>query len=140
MDKVRKNLTLGFWLPIAACLLTALVYEADLLQPWDGGSVVLEYYLTLVMELVTICLIPPAVRLFRFGGVRRALKADGVAALGRWGMVRLAMLALPMMVNTLLYYQFVSVAFGYMAIIGALSMCFVYPSAERCREETEKID
>ena len=45
------------------------------------------------------------------------------------------MIGLPMVANTWLYYQFMNVAFGYMAIIGLLSLCFIYPSHARCNQE-----
>ena len=48
----------------------------------------------------------------------------------------MSLLADPMLINTLLYYVFMNVAFGYMAIIGLLSMVFVYPSKSRCEQET----
>ena len=32
--------------------------------------------------------------------------------------------------------MYMNVAFGYMAIIGALCLCFVYPSKDRCQLET----
>ena len=53
----------------------------------------------------------------------------------RWGTLRLAMLCVPMMLNTWLYYQFVNVAFGYMGIIGLLSLAFVYPTRTRYIQE-----
>ena len=88
------------------------------------------------MELITICLIPISLRLFKFHVVKRAFQSSAEAALRKWGSVRLLMLTLPMLVNCWLYYQFMNVAFGYMGIIGLLSLCFVYPSKARCNQET----
>ena len=45
------------------------------------------------------------------------------------------MLCGPMMLNTWLYYQFMNVAFGYMGIIGLLSLAFVYPTRTRYIQE-----
>ena len=45
------------------------------------------------------------------------------------------MLTVPMVVNTLLYYLFMNVAFGYLAIILALCIFFVFPSMSRCEAE-----
>ena len=45
------------------------------------------------------------------------------------------MLCLPMVANTLLYYIYMNVAFGYMAIILLLSLCFVLPTMARCEAE-----
>ena len=41
-----------------------------------------------------------------------------------------------MVVSTILYYLFLNVSFGYLAIILLISMVFVYPSLERCVSET----
>lgn len=87
------------------------------------------------MELVTICAIPFALRLLKFGPARRAIAAAPEIGLRRWGIVRLLMISLPMLFNTLFYYQYLNVAFGYMAIIGLLCLVFVFPSETRCRQE-----
>ena len=47
-------------------------------------------------------------------------------------------LCLPMLINTFMYYQTMSPAFGYMAIILVLCLFFVYPSIGRCIEETSE--
>ncbi|MBQ8712837.1 MAG: hypothetical protein IJ551_08505 [Prevotella sp.] len=54
----------------------------------------------------------------------------------KWGVLRLIMLEVPMLVNTLLYYAYANTAFGYMAIIIAITLPFVYPSMNRCMAET----
>lgn len=59
--------------------------------------------------------------------VASAIHSDGDKAMLRWGTLRLAMLCVPMMLNTWLYYQFVNVAFGYMGIIGFVESCFCLP-------------
>jgi len=45
------------------------------------------------------------------------------------------MLLVPMLVNAVLYYLFMNVAFGYMAIILFLACFFVFPSQERSEQE-----
>ena len=42
-----------------------------------------------------------------------------------------------MPLNTVLYYLFMNTTFGYMAIILAICLPFVYPSEARCEAETE---
>lgn len=136
MKSVRKTLSILFAVPIFLSLIIVLLYEFDLLT--SGGMVgdaVLEYQLVGTMELITICLIPLALRLFKFKFVHRQITGDSVKGMKKWGILRIAMIAIPMLVNTFLYYQFVNVAFGYMGIIGLLSLVFVYPSEERCRRE-----
>ena len=137
MQLIQRKLFLQFWLPIVICLVLIVLYENEVLEPavWQGFKVN-EYYAAIVMELVTICLIPLSLRLFKFGFVKRSFTANGPDALLRWGTVRMDMLTVPMMVNTFLYYQFMNVAFGYMGIILLLCMMFVYPSRRRCEDES----
>lgn len=96
-----------------------------------------EFLLTTLMELLTLPSVYMALRLFKFDKVHQDLvtrKADG---LRRWGLIRLAILLLPMPLNTVLYYLFMNTTFGYMAIILAICLPFVYPSEARCEAETE---
>lgn len=129
-------LLLEFWIPVLICLCIIILYENDLLLSgsWHDNKMD-EYYVAIVMELVTICLIPLSLRLFKFHRVKQDLQTSEGLMLRKWGSVRLLMLTLPMMVNCWLYYQFMNVAFGYMGIIGLLSLCFVYPSKARCSQE-----
>lgn len=96
-----------------------------------------EFLLTTLMELLTLASVYMSLRLFKFEKVHQelvTLKADG---LRRWGLIRLAILLLPMPLNTVLYYLFMNTTFGYMAIILAICLPFVYPSEARCEAETE---
>ena len=58
-------------------------------------------------------------------------------ALFKWGLLRLALILIPMVGNTYLYYMFMNTTFGYLAIIQLLSLPFVYPSMSRCKSEVE---
>ena len=96
-----------------------------------------EFLLTTLMELLTLASVYMSLRLFKFDKVHQELvtrKADG---LRRWGLIRLAILLLPIPLNTVLYYLFMNTTFGYMAIILAICLPFVYPSEARCEAETE---
>lgn len=136
INNLRRMLLLEFWIPVLICLCIIILYENDLLLSgsWHDNKID-EYYVAIVMELVTICLIPLSLRLFKFHRVKQNLQTSEGLMLRKWGSVRLLMLTLPMMVNCWLYYQFMNVAFGYMGIIGLLSLCFVYPSKARCSQE-----
>lgn len=126
-----------FWAPIAVCLAIIVPYENDWLiaGAWESETM-REYYLAITMEIITICLIPLSLRLFKFKKVRSSLTASPARSLLRWASARMLMLTVPMMVNCWLYYQFMNVAFGYMGIIDLLCMMFVYPSRTRCEAET----
>lgn len=136
MKRVRKILLMEFWIPIVICLVVIVLFENEVLLPGVfGNDKVHDYYAAIFMELITICLIPLSLRLFKFKKVRKMMEGKGVDDLLRWGSVRLCMLVVPMMVNAVLYYLFMNVAFGYMGIIGLLCLVFVYPSKTRCESE-----
>ncbi len=138
MDRARKILLIEFWLPIAICLAIVVLFENDVLLPGEFAvDKMMEYYVAIAMELVTICLIPISLRLFKFKKVKAAIKEKSFDGLIYWGTYRMDMLVVPMMLNTLFYYLFMNVAFGYMGIIGLLCMVFIYPSKTRCKSEVE---
>ena len=120
------------------CLTLAIVvlFETDLLPVGlltigDGSD---EFVAVTVMEIVTLAAIPFALRMFHFKLVAEALPFE--TALYRWGMFRMMLLCLPMVVNTVGYYLYMNVAFGYMAIILFLCLAFITPTKARCEAET----
>lgn len=138
MEKVRKILLLEFWLPIVVCLVVIVLFENEVLIPGAYGyNKIADYYVAIAMELLTICLIPLSLRLFKFKKVKSSIKESSCQGLLHWGALRLAMLVIPMMANAVLYYLFMNVAFGYMGIIGLLCLVFVYPSRTRCNAELQ---
>ena len=114
--------------------LTVVLFETELLPSGilkSGGSD--EFVLT---ELVSICAIPFMLRLFRFEAIRKKLVS--AEALLRFGMTRLLALCLPMVINTILYYLYMNVAFGYLAIVLLLALTFIVPTKARCESEINK--
>ena len=101
------------------------------------GDKKLEFVFLTVMELAIVCLIPLALRLFKFKKIKQQLVEEGEPAHIKWGLIRLDMLIFPMFLNTLFYYLFANNSFGIMAIILFLCLFFVYPSKKRCETEVE---
>ena len=58
--------------------------------------------------------------------------------MSKWGMLRLLILEVPMVIDTLLYYIYMNTTFGYLAIILLLCLPFVFPSLNRCLAETSE--
>ncbi len=56
----------------------------------------------------------------------------------KWGLLRLLILEVPMVVNTYLYYIYMNTTFGYLAIILLLCLPFVMPTESRCLAETSE--
>lgn len=140
MKHTQRLLMQTFALFAALSLVAVLLFETDMLPcgALKTSDASMEFVAATAMELLTLCAIPVALRLFRFGGVAAGLATP--RGLLRWGMVRLLMLCLPMLANTLLYYMFMNVAFGYMAIILLLCLVFVLPTRSRCESELRSGD
>lgn len=135
----QRVLMANFLVMVGVSLLMVLLYETELLLPGTlpvGSSSV--FLLQVVMEVVSIAVIPVALKLFALGAVRRRLVAGKGTALLRWGTLRIHLLCLPMLVDTYMYYQTMWPGFGYMAIILLLCLFFVYPSLARCEQETSE--
>lgn len=96
-----------------------------------------EFIFVSLMELLTLGGVFLALRLFKFNKVHDDLVAKKEHALFKWGLLRLALILIPMVGNTYLYYMFMNTTFGYLAIIQLLSLPFVYPSMSRCKSEVE---
>jgi hypothetical protein len=139
MKETRNLLMSIFFLAIAIALGIVIVYETDMMETGllaeDKNS---EFLLTSTMELLTLGSVFLALRLFKFNVVHSQLVAQKASALSKWGTLRLLLLMVPMVVNTLLYYLFMNPTFGYMAIIQLLCLPFVFPSMNRCQAEVEE--
>ena len=141
MEKTVRQLRTLFFCSIAVALIIVILFETELILP---GSLALNtrqcFVVATIMELLTIVVIPFALRLFKFKKINSLLTDEDQ----RWenllsyGTTRILMLSVPMIVNTLCYYLFMSTAFAYLAIILFLCMFFVYPSVDKCVAETTK--
>lgn len=137
MEKVSKQLMSTFWLATLLEIIIVVCYETNLmLEGGFAGNVTAEFIMVTVMELLTIIMIPIALKMIKYGAVRNIIKREGASGYYRVAMMRMCMIFLPMLVNTLCYYLFMNVAFVYMAIVLAISAIFVYPSKNRCEAET----
>ena len=124
---------------LASLVLEAIIiamYETEMvLEGYYAGYVTAEFLCATIMEILTICLIPLALRLFKFGAVRNDIQQNGIRGHYRWALTRMLMLILPLLVNTMLYYLFIKVEFAYMAIILFISLAFIIPTKARCESE-----
>lgn len=141
MEKVSSILKKLFYGILAVALLIVIVFETGLLTPGSlGGDKAAEFPILTAMELLTVCLIPFSLYLFRVKSVRQNLLTAPAQSMLTWGFVRMAMLAFLLVVNVVCYYLYMNASFGYMAIIAAISMLFIYPSIGRCKKETSSND
>ena len=95
-----------------------------------------EFVLTALMEILSLGAAFLGLRLFKFQAIHRDLVSRKEPAMWKWGMTRLLILQVPMVINTLLYYIYMNTTFGYLGIILLLCLPFVFPSMSRCLAET----
>ena len=125
---------------VGILLVTAIivvVYETNILSP--GGNVLSkesEFINVAIMEVATLACVFLALRLFKFKQIHQALVTEKAPALLKFGIIRLILLELPMLSNTLFYYMYMNTTFGYLAIILLLCLPFVVPTMNRCIAET----
>jgi hypothetical protein len=139
MMKETKNLLMGVYVAgIVLALTIVCLYETEVVVPGvlatDKQS---EFLMTFLMELMTLGCAFLALRLFKFEKIHQKLITGKAVALRKWGLIRLLILLLPLLADTLLYYIYMNTTFGYLGIILALCLPFVYPSMSRCEAETE---
>jgi len=138
MKETRNQLMAFFVFAIVFALAAVVAYETGFMEPGlFAERKISEFIFVSLMELLTLGGVFLALRLFKFDKVHDDLVAKKEHALFKWGLLRLALILIPMVGNTYLYYMFMNTTFGYLAIIQLLSLPFVYPSLSRCKSEVE---
>lgn len=140
IKKVQHTLLAIFLCGIVNSFTMVILFESGLLPVGIFAfNKNLEFLFAATMEVLTMCIIPFAIWFFRSKKVKSELtiedKVKASENLLKWGVLRLGLLSVLMIFNTLLYYFFMNVAFGYMAIITFLALFFVEPSMDRCKQE-----
>ena len=132
MKKTVNILRTLFIASVGIAVVVVALYELDILptgvladRPQD------EFLCTIAMELVTIVFIPIALRLFKTKDVDRRLDEGDIKTFKTWSIVRILMITVPLLMNTLLYYIFMNTAFGYMALILLICLPFIYPATKK---------
>ena len=137
METIQKKLQLIFWIPIVLSAIIIVSGELDIIPNGIlANDKQVEFVIMSMMEILTIIAIPVALKLFKFKAIANKLASDTLLHFERWGIVRLCLLNVPMVINLVCYYLFVGAGFGYLAIL-FLSLFFVYPSLSRCYNETD---
>lgn len=138
METIQKKLQLIFWIPIVLSAIIIILGELDIIPNGIlANDKQVEFVIMSMMEILTIIAIPVALKLFKFKAIANKLASDTLLHFEHWGIVRLCLLNVPMVINLVCYYLFIGAGFGYLAIILFLSLFFVYPSLSRCYNETD---
>lgn len=141
MDEIKmttRKLQLFFWGNILVALFIVIVNETMLSTESGllaGDDAHIEFVLVMIMELLTLAIVPLALRLTKIKRVAQYME-QGLAKYMVVALLRNDMLAFPMIINTILYYVYMKPSFGYMAIILLLCMPFIYPSRSRVAVES----
>lgn len=149
MKQVRNILAAIFWGLLGISVLLAVLFECEVLPAGvstvtvtgseTSTSATVEFLCRFTMEVVTLLGIWLSLRLFKFQRVHADLMTRKEVALKKWGVIRLLLLEVPMLLNTILYYIYMQTTYGYMAIIAVLCLPFVFPTLSRCEGEVEEI-
>ena len=139
MKQTQRKLMTLLWCCIVVTIGLVALFESGIFEQGVLTEMKIpEFWTVMLMELITIGLIPLALRLFKFKQVHDELQGQGATALHKWGVARMLMLTVPMFLNALLYELFFNTTFGYLAIILAICLPFIYPTMNRCLTEIEE--
>ena len=133
---ILMSVFVGF---LTLAVLWVVLAETDVIETGQlAMNAKQEFVQVAIMEIATLGTVFLALRLFKFKAIHQELVEQKEQALLKWGLVRLVLLELPMLSNTLFYYQFMNTTFGYMAIIQLLCLPFIIPTMGRCLAEVEE--
>lgn len=139
MKQTQLLLMILFITSIVLPLAMVVLFETGIIATGImAGETQSEFLLTSTMELVTLAFAFLSLRLFKFAYIHADLVNRQEKALLKWGYLRLLLIQAPLVINTLLYYLYMKPTFGYLAIILALCLPFVYPSMDRCMAEVSE--
>lgn len=138
MKRTQTILMSVFVALLAITILWVVLAETGVIETGQfAGNAQQEFLQVAVMEIATLGSVFLALRLFKFKAIHKELVENKEQALLKWGLIRLVLLEVPMLSNTLFYYQFMNTTFGYLAIIQLLCLPFVFPTMGRCLAEVE---
>ena len=135
---IQKSAFLGVW---TAPLLLVVLYETGLYQEgMIAGNAQMEYILQSVSILLTIGLIPFALRMFNMNLVKRikdlplqqALKSYQI-----WSILRLALLFVPAIMALSFYYLTMNTTNLFCACMALIATLFCVPSESRIKNELD---
>ena len=139
MKSISKRLVVIYMSLAAIALAIIILYETNILEAGVmEEQKQSEFILTALMELISLGAAFLGLRLFKFKAVHQDLVSRQEPAMWTWGLVRLLILEVPMVLDTLLYYIYMNTTFGYLAVMLLLCLPFVFPSVNRCLAETSE--
>ena len=143
-EQIKKILTiqkcdfLGIWV---APIIIAALYETGVFQKGTfQGDAQMEYILQSVSILLTIGLIPFALRMFNLNLVKRIKELPLQQALKSyqtWSLLRLALLFVPAIMALSFYYLTMNTTNLFCACMALIATLFCVPSESRIKNELD---
>ena len=135
---IQKSAFIGVW---TAPLLLVVLYETGLYQEgMIAGNAQMEYILQSVSILLTIGLIPFALRMFNLNLVKRIKELPLQQALKSyqtWSLLRLALLFVPAILALSFYYLTMNTTNLFCACMALIATLFCVPSESRIKNELD---
>ena len=132
----QRILQITFYSIVVTAILLVLLFESNVFPTGlYADNKPADFLFTTILDVLTICCIPLALRLIKDKTMKKYDVPRRMQIYRRKAMLRLLLLGCPLLVNTFLYYLFMNVAFGYMAIILFLCLLFIIPTKERQQRE-----
>ena len=135
---IQKSFLLGIW---TAPILLAVLYETGIFQKGiQKGKAQMEYIFQCVSILLTICLIPFALRIFNLNLVKRIKELPLQQALKSyqiWSDVRLSLLFVPAILSMSFYYITLNTTHLFCACMALIATLFCIPSESRIKNELD---
>ena len=135
---IQKSAFLGVW---TAPLLLVVLYETGLYQKGiQAGNAQMEYIFQSISILLTIGLIPFALRMFNLNLVKRIKELPLEQALKsyqKWSDVRLCLLFVPAILGVSFYYLTMNTTNLFCACMALIATLFCVPSENRIKNELD---
>ena len=135
---IQKSAFLGVW---TAPLLLVVLYETGLYQKGiQAGNVQMEYIFQSISILLTIGLIPFALRMFNLNLVKRIKELPLEQALKSyqiWCNVRLSLLFVPAIMAMSFYYLTMNTTNLFCSCMALIATLFCVPSENRIKNELD---
>ena len=141
IKKILKLQVIGFILVWAMPLVYALLHEMDILSKGvfiDDAR--MEYIFQTIGILMTIGLIPFALRIFNLNLVKRIRELPLQQALKSyriWADIRLALLLVPAIINLQFYYLTLNTTGLFCSAMALIASLFCIPSENRIKNELD---
>ena len=135
---IQKSLFLGVW---TAPLLIVILYETGMYQEGIiAGNAQMEYIFQSASILLTIGLIPFALRMFNLNLVKRIKELPLEQALKSyqiWSTVRLSLLFVPVILGLSFYYLTMNTTNLFCSCMALIATLFCMPSESRIKNELD---